>query len=125
MLILALLLLAQDQPQTEPPASAVTPAQALERHRQAWSANPECARARDENEIVVCSRREADRYRVPLATTYNGPDTDSGRLTRLFDGADGHAPCGQGAFMVRCGSVGVTATVSARGVRYVRRDLAP
>ncbi|NYT41245.1 hypothetical protein HZY97_10790 [Sphingomonas sp. R-74633] len=119
MLFHALLLLAQDQ---SPPA---TPAEAMAMHRQHWSANPECKRARDENEIVVCSRREADRYRVPLATTYADPDTDAGRLTRLFDGADGHAPCGEGAFTVRCGSVGVTATVNSRGVHYVRRDLAP
>lgn len=119
MLVLALLLLAQDQ------APAVTPAEALETYRQNWSANPRCTRARDENEITVCSRREADRYRVPLVTPYNGPDTDAGRLTRLFDGADGHAPCGEGAFTVRCGSVGVTATVNARGVHYVRRELAP
>jgi len=117
MLSFALLLLAQD--------NAQTPAEVLAMHRQRWSANPACQRARDENEIVVCSRREADKYRVPLQATYNGPDTDQGRLNRLFDGADGHAPCGEGAFTVRCGSVGVTATVSARGMRYVRRDLAP
>jgi hypothetical protein len=119
MLFYALLLFAQDQ---SPPA---TPAEALALHHQRWSANPECRRARDESEIVVCSRREADRYRVPLVTKYTGPDTDAGRLTRLFDGADGHAPCGEGAFTVRCGSVGVTATVNARGIHYVRRDLAP
>ncbi len=117
MLIIALLALAQDH---EP-----TPAEVLAMHRERWSANPACKRAQDENEIVVCSRREADKYRVPLQTTYNGPDTDQGRLDRLFDGADGHAPCGQGAFTVRCGSVGVTATVSSRGVRTVRRELAP
>ncbi|MBO9516380.1 MAG: hypothetical protein J7549_19870 [Variovorax sp.] len=114
-----MLLLAQSQ------TPAITPAEAMEMHRRNWSANPACARARDENEIVVCSRREADRYRVPLVTAYNGPDTDAGRLTRLFDGADGHAPCGEGAFTVRCGSVGVTATVNARGIHYVRRELAP
>lgn len=119
MLFHALLLLAQEQPAT------MTPAEALALHRRNWSANPECKRARDENEIVVCSRREADKYRVPLAMPYTGPDTDAGRLTRLFDGADGHAPCGEGAFMVRCGSVGVTGTVNSRGVHYVRRDLAP
>ncbi len=117
MLSFALLLLAQDH--------APTPAEVMALHRQRWSASPACQRARDESEIVVCSRREADKYRVPLQTTYNGPDTDQGRLDRLFDRADGSLPCGQGAFTVRCGSVGVTATVSARGVRYVRRELAP
>lgn len=120
MLILAVLLLA---PQAQ--ANAPTPAEVMEMHRRTWSATPQCTRARDENEITVCAGRQADKYRVPLVTPYNGPDTDAGRLTRLFDGADGHAPCGEGAFTVRCGSVGVTATVDARGVRYVRRDLAP
>ncbi|WP_137863724.1 MULTISPECIES: hypothetical protein [unclassified Sphingomonas] len=117
MLMIALLLLAQNEGQS--------PAQVMETHRERWSANPACRRARDENEIVVCSRREADKYRVPLTTTYNGPDTDQGRLNRLFDGADGHAPCGEGAFLVRCGFAGVTMSVSARGVRTVRRELAP
>jgi hypothetical protein len=122
MLAFAVLLLFQDQ---SPPPQPATPAEVMAMHRQNWSANPKCERARDENEITVCSRREADKYRVPLVTNYTGPDTDQGRLDRLFDGADGHAPCGEGAFTVRCGSVGVTATVSARGVRYVSRQLAP
>jgi hypothetical protein len=122
MLVFALLLFA---PQDQNPPQPTTPAEAMEMHRRTWSANPKCERARDENEITVCSRREADKYRVPLVSAYTGPDTDQGRLDRLFDGADGHAPCGEGAFTVRCGSVGVTATVSARGVRYVSRQLAP
>ncbi len=84
MLMIALFLLAQ--------SNDPSPAQVMEAHRQRWSANPACRRARDESEIVVCSRREADKYRVPLTTTYNGPDTDQGRLNRLFDGADGRAP---------------------------------
>ncbi|MDG2533285.1 hypothetical protein P6144_06475 [Sphingomonas sp. HITSZ_GF] len=123
MLILATLLLAPAQAEAQAPA--LTPAEAMEMHRRTWSANPQCTRARDENEITVCARCEADKYRVPLVTPYTGPDTDAGRLARLFDGADGNMPCGQGAFTVRCGSVGVTATVSARGVHTVRRDLAP
>lgn len=121
MLLFALLLLGQD----DAPPREMKPAEVLEMHRERWSANPKCQKARDESEIVVCSRREADRYRVPLVTGYNGPDTDQGRLIRLFDGADGRAPCGQGAFMVRCGYVGVGVTVSGRGVRTSRRELAP
>lgn len=121
MFVFAMLLLVQEQVAPQP----ATPAEAMEMHRRNWSASPRCTRARDENEITVCSRREADKYRVPLVTAYAGPDTDQGRLDRLFDGADGHAPCGEGAFTVRCGFAGVTATVSSRGVRTVRRELAP
>lgn len=121
MLLFALLLLGQD----DAPPRDMKPAEVLEMHRARWSANPKCQKARDESEIVVCSRRDADKYRVPLVTSYSGPDTDQGRLDRVFDGADGHLPCGQGAFTVRCGSVGVGVTVSARGVRTSRRELAP
>jgi hypothetical protein len=120
MLLFALLLAAQDDAPRE-----MSPAEVMAMHRRLWSANPACKRARDENEIVVCSRREADKYRLPLVSGYNGPDTDQGRLIRLFDGADGRVPCGQGAFLVRCGYVGVGVSVSARGVRTSRRPLAP
>lgn len=117
-MLFALLLLAQSQ-------AAMTPAQVMEMHRERWAANPKCRETTEESEITVCARRAADKYRVPLEMPYRGPDTDAGRLTRLFDGADGHAPCGEGAFTVRCGSVGVTATVNASGAHYVRRQLAP
>ena len=116
MLFFALLLFAQDHAQS--------PAEVLEMHRQTWSANPECKRARDENEIVVCSRRAADRYRVPLVVQGSSENSDD-RLDRFFAANDGHAPCGEGAFMVRCGSVGVSVRANARGVHFVRRDLAP
>lgn len=119
MLLFAMLFFAQDE------AATLSPAEVMAMHRQRWSASPACKRARDESEIVVCSRRDADKYRVPLVTGYQGPDTDQGRLIRLFDGADGRAPCGEGAFLVRCGYVGVGVSVSAKGVRTSRRPLAP
>jgi hypothetical protein len=120
-MLFALLLLAPDAGQD----TRMTPAEVLEMHRTRWAVNPKCRETSDESEITVCARREADKYRVPLELPYRGPDTDQGRLTRLFDGADGHAPCGEGAFTVRCGSVGVTGTLNASGVHYVRRQLAP
>lgn len=121
MLILALLLPAQDAD----PAPHQTPAEVMEMHRQRWRGDVQCEKARDENEIVVCSRRDADKYRVPLVSSYHGKESADARIGRLFDGADGRPPCGEGAFLVRCGSVGVTVSVSARGVRQVRRELAP
>ncbi|MEP9358561.1 hypothetical protein [Sphingomonas sp. KR3-1] len=116
-MLFAVLLLAQDHPE-------MTPAQVLEMHRARWAANPSCVRARDENEITVCARREADKYRVPLVE-HGSSDNSDDQLDRFFASNDGHAPCGEGAFMVRCGSAGVSVRANAGGVHYVRRELAP
>lgn len=114
MPVLALLLVVQD----------ATAAEAFARYREATRAEVPCEKPRDESEIVVCARRGADRYRVPLITSSSlkeGPHAHTDKLLRGMP-----VPCGEGAFLVRCGSVGVTGTVSADGkVRYVRRQLAP
>jgi hypothetical protein len=64
-------------------------------------------RARDE--IVVCARRDAERYRLPLPSVPS-PRGAELRTARLLDP---HAPaCGMGAFTVGCGKVGAGMTVS-------------
>lgn len=87
-----------------------------------------CRTPNDQGEIVVCARRQADRYRVPLVSNDPGKDSDAARLNRLIGDRDqqGITACGKGAFMVKCGSVGVAATFGADGrVHYVPRELAP
>lgn len=97
-------------------------------YRTRTQAEIPCRTPGDESEIVVCSRREADRYRVPFVAPNPGRDSDAARLGRLIGdpAQQGFTPCGQGAFTVRCGKVGVTATMRFDGkVKTQRRALAP
>ncbi|MFA6112874.1 MAG: hypothetical protein WC729_02760 [Sphingomonas sp.] len=55
MMAAALLILLQSAPDA-----------AMERYREKTAAGPHCAAAADANEVTVCGRRDADRYRVPL-----------------------------------------------------------
>lgn len=96
---------------------------AIANYREKTRAETPCRKASGDNEIVVCARRQADRYRLPLMSTYNGAEAAEVRIARLTDTAP--PPCGEGAFLVKCGMAGVTATVSSRGVRIVQRPLAP
>lgn len=119
-----LLLLAQDHGAGDPTLDA-----ALREYREKTRSDYQCRRSEDENEIVVCALRDADRYRVPLITTSAGREAADARMrTLLSPEASGYVPCGKGAFMVRCGSVGVGATIDGGGgarasMRY--RPLAP
>lgn len=117
-MLLPLLLLGQ--------TSAVS--SALTDYRTRTRAEIPCRTSDDQGEIIVCARREADRYRVPFVSADPGREGDAARLNRLIGDPDqqGITPCGQGAFTVKCGSVGLAATVGADGqVRYVRREPAP
>ncbi|WP_084583687.1 hypothetical protein [Sphingomonas azotifigens] len=97
-------------------------------YRARTQAEIPCRAPTGEGEIIVCSRREADRYRVPFITPDLSRDSDAARLNRLIGDPmqQGITPCGKGAFMVRCGSVGISATVGLDGsARVQRRELAP
>lgn len=117
MLLLGLLLIAQDAG-----LGAV-----IKDYREKTRAEVPCAGPQDDNEIVVCARRDADRYRVPLVTASAGREASGERLNYLLSSdAAGFVPCGKGAFMVRCGSVGVGVTMdSGGGMRTSERPLAP
>jgi len=117
MLLPALLLLAQD----------ATIETALREYREKTRADAQCTRAADENEIVVCALRDADRYRVPFVTSSAGREASGERLrTLLSPDAAGKVPCGKGAFTAQCGYVGVGVTVdSGGGTRVSERPLAP
>lgn len=65
----------------------------------------------DADEITVCARREADRYRVPLVATYDARDSVPLRTATLLEDVS-VPPCGGGAFLQNCGKVGVTVTTS-------------
>lgn len=87
-----------------------------------------CRAPADPSEIIVCSRRAADRYRVPFVVPDLSRDSDAARLNRLIGDPvqQGITPCGKGAFTVKCGAVGLTATMGLDGTtRVQRRELAP
>lgn len=96
---------------------------AVAAYREKTRAETPCRKAATDDEVVICARREADRYRVPLVTSSAGAEAAEARVARLLDTAP--PPCGEGAFLVKCGSVGVGVSVSSRGLRTVRRPLAP
>jgi len=117
-MLLAMLLMAQQS----------TVSTVLAEYRARTQARIPCRGSSDESEIIVCSRREADRYRVPFVAPNLSRDSDAARLNRLIGdpAQQGITPCGEGAFTVRCGKVGVTATMGFDGkVKMQQRELAP
>jgi hypothetical protein len=113
-MLLPLLLLAQEAPAL---------AAALAEYRAKTSADVPCRATEDGDEIVVCALRDADRYRV----SFVGParqELPDQRVARLVGGRT-EPECGQGAFMARCGFVGASVSVGGRGVKWVKRELAP
>jgi hypothetical protein len=97
---------------------------AMANYREQTRAEKPCRQAEGDAEVVVCARREADRYRVPLVSSYSGSDLPDARVKRLV-GQRIEPECGQGAFMARCGAVSVGVSVGPGGARYVQRPLAP
>ena len=82
-----------------------------------------CRRPQNDDEIVVCSRRKADNYRVPLVLSSSPQSSVPLQTATLLD--EHRPPCGEGAFLVRCGSVGVSVSTDGHSVHYVRREKAP
>lgn len=88
---------------------------AMARAKAMTRADMPCRTDADPDEIVVCAGRNADRYRVPLVTPPAEGDpkvVDAlGERERLL--IVPQLPCGIGAFLQGCGSVGVSG--STRG----------
>lgn len=117
MMIAALLVLLQ-----APPATADD---AMERYRRKTAAGPRCAAAEDPQEVMVCGRRDADRYRVPLierdpADPKNeGVPAERERMLARTDNCEEKS-----IFLVGCGKVGVS--VGTGGFHLAgERPLAP
>jgi len=90
------------------------------------SAKPACSRPSGED-VVVCGRRAADRYRAPLVVHDPGDPAHEGAIAereRLFARTDNCEE--KSIFLVGCGSFGVKATVNADGTHVAgERALAP
>lgn len=100
-------------------------AKAVSKAREMTRADVPCRANADSDEIVVCARRDADRYRVPFVLSASPANSVPAQTAELLE-ERGRLPCGQSAFTAQCGGmVGVSVTVGANGVRYVGRELAP
>jgi hypothetical protein len=116
-MLLPLLLLVQDAP-------AVTAA--IAEYRTKTAAEVPCKVTDDEQEIIVCARREAYRHQLPLVPAYNPKNDANAQLIPIMSReAQGIVACGQGPFMVRCGSVGVGVTIGLGDGGEVRRAPPP
>ncbi|WP_315762758.1 hypothetical protein [Sphingomonas sp. Y38-1Y] len=117
--MLAMLLLVQ--------ASAADPARLVAETRALTRAAVECRAERQGEEIVVCARRDADKWRVPFVTPDPGaidPDDVPTERARLIAQPNN---CTEMKVMAYgCGSVGVSMTTGGRGTRFeAPRPLAP
>lgn len=98
----------------------VTTSAVFEAHRKMTSVEPRCRQPAGD-EIIVCGRRDADRYRVPLSEHDPGDpraETVMGQRERLQNKT---TPCQQrGAYLIGCGMVGVSVstTIGREGIRY-------
>ena len=91
-------------------------------YRDLTRADVPCAKPADAREIVVCGRREADRYRV----TFIEPDPRNSvpaERARLLEPK--MAGCGRvGQFFADCGFVGATVSTNFAAVTVKTRKLA-
>lgn len=109
------------------PANAETPTAetALMTYIELMATRPNCKRARAANEITVCGRRDADKYRVPLITYDVGDPRAEGFWGERARLQNQTTPCQDNSvFLVGCGSVGVSVSIKLDGSGPKFRKLA-
>jgi hypothetical protein len=111
------------------PAGAAEPAaqdDSFERYLAFTSVNPDCRAKAPADMIVVCGKRNADRYRVPLVLPVAGDPGHEGVGDERVRLQHQTTPCqDRGPFLIKCGMVGVAATVGFGGGKPQFRELAP
>ena len=98
----------------------VRTSRALENHQRLTSVEPHCRQAVGD-EIVVCGRRDADRYRVPLIERDAGDPRGESVTAQRERLQHKTTLCEQrGAYLIGCGMVGVTvsSTIGRDGIKY-------
>lgn len=111
------------------PAAAAEPDPSdviLNRYAALTAAEPNCRGSRATDEIIVCGRRDADRYRVPLLVPTPGDPRQEGlydereRLQHITTLCQDNS-----IFLVGCGMAGVTVSTSLGDRKPRLRPLAP
>ncbi len=99
---------------------------AMAQYVSVFGVDPDCKRNVMPDEITVCGRRDADRYRLPLVIpTPGAPDPGNARAERDFL-VRTISPCEErGPFLIGCGSVGVSVGMGFDGKVTRYRQLAP
>jgi hypothetical protein len=98
---------------------------AVEVYLDKTSVDPDCRRNIKPNEIVVCARRAADQWRLPLIISEPGDPKKEGvhderhRLQYVQNACDLKGP-----FLIGCGSAGVSVGTSFGGEKVRWRPLA-
>lgn len=109
-------------------APAIATEDPLMAYRKLTTVEPPCNRDPQGTEIVVCARRDADRFRLPLTGIFEAGDPkaeslmgERERLQHIM------TPCDErGPFLIGCGMVGVSVSTAIGGTGGIkRRPLAP
>jgi len=113
MAIILLLLIAESSAEA---AQSLTAGDMMAQYEKLTRGDPDCRHNRSGDEIVVCGRRDADRYRVPLVE----PEAGDRRIESVTAERERYqnktTPCqNYELFLVGCGMVGVTVGVTASG----------
>ena len=97
----------------------------LAAYRTRTAVEPRCSRAQGE-EIIVCGRRHADRYRMVYLSYDRGDPRGEGVMgERERISADHPDKCGIGAILAHCGMAGVHVSTNFNGEAIRLRPLAP
>lgn len=113
-------------PMTVPAHAAETGPDPLARYVALTSVEPNCRRGPAGDEIVVCGRRAADRYRVPLLIRAPGDPKAEGLPAERVRLQHITTPCQDNSiFLVGCGMVGVSVSTGLTSLAPTLRPLAP
>jgi hypothetical protein len=107
------------------PLAAREPAN-LEAYQRLTRVAPRCGHPASSTEITVCGNRRADRWRVPFIGYEAGDprgETVSGERNRLASAPK--LPCGIGAILAGCGSVGLSVSSTFASGKLKLRPLVP
>jgi hypothetical protein len=106
-------------------AQSLTAETALMTYSERMATRPNCKRARAANEITVCGRRDADKYRAPLIVYDAGDPRAEGLWGERARIQHQTTPCEENSvFLVGCGSVGVSVSTRLDGTAPKFRKLA-
>jgi hypothetical protein len=103
-----------------PPAQAAEPP-TIQKYQAMTRVEPRCSAPKAGNEIIVCGRRRADRWRVPYLLKEAGDPSIQNVSAERNGLIPTTTPCqDRSIFLVGCGKVGLTASVGIGGGQGVK-----